>query len=282
MLWLVFAFLTAVFEALKDGFCKKSVKDLDYIYVAWAWKAFSLIFLGPYLIFLPTSVLSLKFVYALIAGGTLNIIATLLYIKAIKVSDLSSTLPMLSFSTLFLLFTSPVMVGDVPDISGIIGVCLIFLGSFILTKTINNKKSTSSYRGPIYMLGVAFVWSIAANIDKIGINASSIFVWAVCVQTFIVFGLTLILFIQKGFKKIITVSSQNLLSFFLIGLFTAIGLSCQFFAITKGLVPYVISIKRLSIVFGVLIGGMFFKETHLKLRLLASVIMFAGIVFIVV
>ncbi len=283
MYWLIFSFLTALCEAAKDGLCKRSVKDLDYLYVAWAWKFFSLFFLIPY-IFLSTFSINLNFFIALISGGILNILATLLYIKAIKVGDLSTTLPMLSFTPLFLLFTSPILVGDVPDLSGFVGVFLIFLGSFVLSRTMQMEKDglKSSLKGPLYMLAVAFVWSIAANMDKIGIKNSSLFLWAISIQSFITFGLTVILLKEKNLKEVIWVSKKNLFSFFLIGFFTALGLSCQFLAISYGLVPYVISIKRLSIVFGVLVGGVFFKEHYLKLRLLASLIMFGGIICIAI
>ncbi len=286
MLWIISAFFTAVFESLKDGLCKKSVADLDYLYVAWAWKTFSVIFLLPYLYFFNLHFININFFIALVAGGGLNIVATLLYIKAIKCSDLSTTLPMLSFTPLFLLLTSPIMVGDIPDPSGFMGVFLIFLGSFILTKSMSSDGSLTegrnSLKGPLYMLAVAFIWSLAANIDKIGIKNSSIFIWALSVQLFISIGLSSIIWAKKGAKDILYTSKNNLNSFVMIGLFTALGLNCQFFAISKGLVPYVISIKRLSIVFGVIMGGVFFKEKHIKVRLLACMIMFAGMVLIVV
>ena len=63
----------------------------------------------------------------------------------------------------------------------------------------------------------------------------------------------------------------------LLGLFTALGLISQMLAINIGLVPYVIAIKRLSIVFGVIVGAVVFKEKDLKLRLCGAIIMLAGV-----
>jgi len=43
-------------------------------------------------------------------------------------------------------------------------------------------------------------------------------------------------------------------------------------------VSYMVSVKRLSILFGVLYGIMFFKETNIKERLLGATVMVSGII----
>jgi uncharacterized membrane protein len=45
-------------------------------------------------------------------------------------------------------------------------------------------------------------------------------------------------------------------------------------------VSYMISVKRLSILFGVLYGVMFFKETNIKERFLGATVMVSGIILI--
>jgi uncharacterized membrane protein len=47
-------------------------------------------------------------------------------------------------------------------------------------------------------------------------------------------------------------------------------------------VSYMVSVKRLSILFGVLYGVMFFKETNIKERFLGATVMISGIIVIVV
>ncbi len=51
-------------------------------------------------------------------------------------------------------------------------------------------------------------------------------------------------------------------------------------AISIGLVPYVIAIKRTSIVLSVIWGGLFFGERGIRQRLLGAVVMLAGVVCI--
>jgi uncharacterized membrane protein len=45
-------------------------------------------------------------------------------------------------------------------------------------------------------------------------------------------------------------------------------------------VSYMVSVKRLSILFGVLYGVMFFKETNIKERFLGATVMVSGIILI--
>ncbi|MEZ4551110.1 MAG: hypothetical protein R2860_06745 [Desulfobacterales bacterium] len=43
---------------------------------------------------------------------------------------------------------------------------------------------------------------------------------------------------------------------------------------------YMVSVKRLSIVFGVIFGGLVFREENFPMRLLGAVLMFSGAVVI--
>ena len=47
-------------------------------------------------------------------------------------------------------------------------------------------------------------------------------------------------------------------------------------------VAYMVSVKRLSILFGVIYGVMLFRETNIKERLLGATVMVSGIVMITV
>ena len=62
--------------------------------------------------------------------------------------------------------------------------------------------------------------------------------------------------------------------------FGAAALAFNMIAITYMLVVYVISIKRLSTVFSVLWGKLFFKEQNIRERLVGTLIMVAGVLLI--
>ncbi len=285
-MWIILSLLTAVCEALKDGLCKKSLKNFDVFTISWVWKVFSLPFILPLIFFTPMpEQIPGEFWMALVVGGSLNILATLLYIRAINQSDLSITLPLLSFTPVFLLFTSPLMVGDVPALWGYVGVFFIFAGSYILgirdrSSVFSPLRALVKEPGARLMLMVALIWSVAANMDKIGVVATSPFFWAVCVQSYISLGLTIVLLFNRPVLR--GRLGGNLKILLLIGFFTGAGFVFQMSAIKLGLVPYVIAIKRTSIIMGVLIGGLYFLEKDLKTRLTAAAVMLAGVFLIAV
>jgi uncharacterized membrane protein len=204
--------------------------------------------------------------------------------RAIKVSDLSITIPLVTFTPLFMLITSPLILGEFPNIYGLAGIVLIVAGSYIL----NFKESSKGYlapfkalvreKGPRLMLLVAFIWSITANLDKIGIQNSSVFFWPVAVNTFIAIGfIPVVLIRSKGKTRQITTNLKTLVP---IGLFHGLMIVFQMVAVSMTLVAYVISIKRTSAVISVVLGSLVFREAGLRERLTGSIIMIAGVLLI--
>ncbi|MCK7484589.1 MAG: hypothetical protein MZU97_02865 [Bacillus subtilis] len=68
----------------------------------------------------------------------------------------------------------------------------------------------------------------------------------------------------------------------LIGLFVAVEAASINVAYTLQIVPYVIAIKRLSIIFMVLYGTLVFSEEEIKKRILGIALMVAGAIIILV
>lgn len=282
MQWFVFAIFTAFFESLKDVSSKKGLKNINEYMVAWSLNFFALPFLIPILFFVGIPSFGDKFWFALIIGGGLNVITTILYMKAIKYSDLSITVPMVSFTPLFLLITSPLIVGEFPTMFGLLGVILIVIGSYVLN--IREKVDRSIFpkiltkKGPRLMLIVAFIWSITSNFDKIGVQNSSPILWAISISIFITLILTPIMLFHN--KKIGIKNLKNIRYLIPVGLFGATSIIFQMIAISLSFVIYVISIKRTSSVISILFGYLIFNEKGITERLLGAFIMITGILLI--
>ncbi|MEX2574528.1 MAG: GRP family sugar transporter [Balneolaceae bacterium] len=284
MTFLIFAFMTAFFESLKDLFGKLGLGQMNEYVISWAMMAFSLPFLLPLLFFIDIPELNNSFFWALIIGGLLNSVSIVLYMRAIKASDLSITIPMITFTPLFLLITSPVMLGEYPSPVGTAGVLLIVFGSYMLNIKQVKKGFFSPFKalfdqpGPLLMLFVAFLWSFSANIDKIGIQNSSPIFWSITVVCFVTVTLLLPMLVtsDKAHKQIY----RQLKALIPLGLFNALGFITQMIAINLALVAYVISIKRGSAILSVLWGYFFLGEAGLRERLLGVIIMVAGVMLI--
>ena len=284
MQWIIYSFLTALFESLKDVLGKKSLEKCNEYIVAYALRLFALPFLLPLLFFTQEIVLGSGFWMALLIGGTLNLITTVLYMKAIKASDLSVTVPMVTFTPLFLLLTSPIIVGEFPPLKGILGILLIVFGSYLLHLKEKHKgilapfKAIITEKGPRLMLVVAFIWSVTSNIDKVGIRNSSVVLWAVAIHIFIIITMVPLVWLTSRYSIHQFVKQRNML--IPLGFIDALKYFFQLAALQFTLVAYVISIKRTSAILCVIFGALIFKEKGIKERLTGSVIMVAGVLLI--
>lgn len=234
--------------------------------------------------------LSSGFLPAVAVTVAINILATILSYRALLTSDLSLCLPMLAFTPVFLLLTSFLILGEVPSLVGFGGILLVGAGSFLLA----TGKSPTSFLAPCVtllrntgvrmMLVVAFLYSISVTYDKVVVETSDpIF------GSSIVFGLLAASFLaittaDRVRGKVMPIptgaSSRSVILLIAIGLVLAVEAISINLAYTLSIVPYVISVKRLSIFFAVLFGGFLLKERSLRPRALGSLVMVAGTVLI--
>ena len=185
--------------------------------------------------------------------------------KAIKQSALSLTVPLVALTPMFLLLTSPFMIGEFPDLSGVLGIVLIVIGSYVLNFNASSRGYFAPFRtllqepGPRLMLITAFLWSITAT------SGMAI----VLIPIMLYKSPRAIQQIPLVYKKLAP-----------IGFFCALTVIFQMLAVSLTLVAHVIAIKRTSTVLSVLWGFLIFKETGLKERLLGASIMISGVLLI--
>ena len=284
-MWLLFAGLNPISESFRNLYSKKaSLNGVDPLMISWFNNLIPVLLFIVSLFFIQLK-FNYRFVFALSMSGLINVVATILYMKAISKGDISTVIPMLCFTPLFLLITSPILVGEFPGFWGVLGIILIVLGSYFLNIDLKSKnvlaplKSLIINKGTRYMFIVAVLWSISANYDKLSIINSSVFQHITFVNIFIFGGITLVLLITKKFKiNEIKKDPKNLI---LMSSFTAATYVLHMTALSLAFVAYVVSLKRSSGVISVLFGHFILDEPHLRQRLLGSLFMLTGVLLIV-
>lgn len=219
---------------------------------------------------------------ALISGG-INIITTVLTLRALKNGELSLVAPILALSPIFLLVTSPIINNQFPTIGGLIGIIVSVSGLY--TMKVQEKKAgwlapfKAVWRsaGAKEALLVAFLYSISANYDSIGSKASSPFFFIMSVNLIIFLSLLLPALKKEGFFRLARENGKRLS---LMSIFMAGETGLQFTAFQYAIVPYVISIKRTSALFSVIWGGKLFKEGEFKERFAGALLVVAGLAII--
>jgi uncharacterized membrane protein len=283
MMWLIYSLLVALFNALKSACAKRSLRNLDAYVVSWFIHALPAMLILSYL-FVPVPIIKPGFYPVLFLDCALSVLATVLYAKSLSRGDLSVTMPLSSFTPMFMLVTSYFMLGEFPDGGGVIGVMLIVIGAYFL----NIKERKNGWKmplvalfrhdGPKLMLGAALVWSVTGNLDKIAVQESSAIFFAFLEN--LVIACMLLPFAWKYLKKQKKEIRKDGVSLVAIGVLSALMLVFQMIALTQTLAVYVIAIKRLGILVAIVLGGLLFKEKEIKTRLLGGAIMVLGVLFI--
>jgi drug/metabolite transporter (DMT)-like permease len=307
MLWIFLALLGAVSNAAYFIIIKKYIAALDPKILTGI--GFTL---GGFLLFVVSAFrgfpdIGPEFFPAVTITVILNICGLSLIFKALSSSDLSLSVPMLSFTPVFLIGTSYLILHEVPSLFGFLGICIIVSGSYVLNISAGHKhvldpvRSMMRNRGSWYMLIVAFLFAVSINFDKIALlNSDPFFGMALTVMSI---GIAF-LFMSAYSRTVRTNQDRDLpdvplkeagqqdlppravpvkqftLLCLLIGLFVAIEAASINMAYTLQIVPYVIAIKRLSIIFMVLYGTIVLSEGDLTKRVIGAAIMVAGAIII--
>jgi uncharacterized membrane protein len=244
-------------ESFKDIHSKGILRDYSPLLLMTNMKILASLFLLPFALLHPQISDYRTFLLVYPINVLLNFFAFYLYFSAIKVSPLSLSLPMLSFSPVLLIFTSRVMLGEELSGMGTLGVFMVFMGSYILNVSkiraglLEPIKAIFKERGSVYILLVVLIWSITANLDKVGVSSSSPIFWSFSMSV----GLGVLGLLALKFRI-----SFNF-PFLYLSLADTLSTLFQMIAISLIPVPYVISIKRLNVLFSSLWGIIFLGES---------------------
>ena len=285
MHWLFFAFLNALFHSISTALGKRGAQKVDAYSAAWSQSFFALLVIVPIAYFTQSfQPVTQMFWVAITVASLLHVCATVLFFKAIKDSPLSLVMPILSLTPVFLLISSPLILGEFPSPLGVVGILVMVVGSYILNLSKRTKgifeplTSIVKEKGTREMFYVAVLWSIASNFDKIGVTSANPILWTVATFSALTFYMTLILLYKRiSFKPIF----RHVSVFAPIGLTIGLSNLFQMIAISMTIVPNVIAMKRTSSLFGIIWGKLFFNETNIKERFLGAAVMLIGVILIV-
>ena len=282
--WVFYALITAFSLATADAISKKAMGRSDEYVIAWVRQGYPLPFLALVFFFIDIPPLDRTFYLSLLFMIPLEIAAIILYVKAIKLSPLSLTIPFLALSPVFITLTAFILLGELPDRSGILGILLIVIGAYLLNIRTTREdllgpiKAIRRERGSIFMIIVALIYSVTATLGKVAVQHSGPIFFGV----FYPFLLTLILSVILWGKGLLPEVLSRPKTFLAIGVFIAIMVLTHFTAISMTDVAYMISVKRVSLIFSVIYGRVLFGEENTGERLIGSMLMIAGVISITI
>jgi len=287
MNWLPLGLICAFSLAAADGLTKRYFAGCSGLQLVFVRLGPATILLLPVALIYPISPVPAVFWWWMVVLVPLEIIAMWLYMLAIRDSPLHLTLPYLAFTPVFNVVTGYVVLGEMVSSRGLCGIVLVMTGGWLLHcgKVRGFKDwmiplaAVFRERGSRLMLMVACIYSLTSVISKEAMQYVTPerfgpFYFALIGVVFIFVGL---LVNGPGNVKI----KGNRWALLGVGVCMAVMIVSHFIAIDRVEVAYFISLKRSSLLFGIVFGYLFFHERNVVRHLLAGVVMLAGMTMVV-
>jgi drug/metabolite transporter (DMT)-like permease len=273
MAWFLVALATAFSEGSKDiFFSQPEMKRVSAIFRAWVISAAALPALAIMLFLtgMPEEIKS-SFWWLVAVQAILLSLAQVLYMRALSLGPVSQTQPILALTPVFLIVTTPLMTNDHVTLFGWLGVILVAIGIYASQHPGRDAETgkiagffspfVEAMRQPgvVSKLGVALIFAITANMDRLCMEASSGPFYLTIVSGLVAVILGGVMLSFPRWMK--TEGEPPRKSMLLVGgSIHACTILLHVWALTFAAVPYVIAVKRLSIVFVSLWGYLVRKE----------------------
>ena len=283
------AILTSILWALFDVVRKKSLLFLSEVKVLLWIVVSQFIF---FLIFLYFSefdiVLKDYFLYALFLI-LLNLVSLYLFLSVLKTGELSTYIPLLSFTPLFSAVYANIILGESLNYLQYVGIFFIIMGAYLLYvnkfSSFKKKKFNLLRNKNFFMvIIVALIWSLTPVLDKECMKYTDIYLHG------FIQSLGMLLFFPLIFIKQITLKSLSLhkkirVNCFILALVVIGFLSTffQLFTLNHIFVAELEALKRsIGIILSLIFGYYIFKEKISLIKVLAVFIILLGVVNIIV
>jgi uncharacterized membrane protein len=283
--WFFLSLLAALSLATSDALTKKFFSDHPPYAMALIRLGYALPWLFISIFFIPLVIPDITFWFCMLIGLPLEAFALYCYMKALKVSPLSLSVPFLAFTPGFIILTGWIILGEKISAGGFWGIVLIIAGAYSL----NISKTRQGIFGPLraiftepgsrLMLCVSFIYAFTATIGKLAITHSNPYFFGVIYNMSLTASMFLFLpaAVKAGPRKNLI---KKPFMGMILGIVVAVSIFSHMLAISMTHVAYMISLKRTSLLFGVIYGAVLFKEEKIAERLTGALIMIAGVMLI--
>ena len=290
-MWVLFAFLSALFAGGTAILVKIGVKDIDSN-VATAIRTIIIVIFTWIMVFVTGSNVSgidTRSAIFLILSGTTTGLSWLCYFRALQLGDINKVVPIDKSSIVLSILLSFILLGETVTVYKITGMLLITIGTYsmIEKKEAENKKienneenkdNDGNYKKSWLFYGVlsALFAALTSILGKIGIkNVDSNYGTALRTIVVLIMAWLVVLVTEKG-KEVQKMNMKTFIFLILSGISTGLSWLCYYRALQDGDVSIVVSIDKLSIVVSVLFSYMVFNEKLSRKSFLGFIGIIAG------
>lgn len=220
-----------------------------------------------------------------VMGGIAGALGNGFLVKALENGDLSVLGPINSYKAVVGIVGGIILLGEMPNIIGLLGIALIVYGSYFVLDTIGERFSWALLKKPEiqFRIWAMILTAIEAVFIKKVILASSATIAFVCWCWFGALFSFLLLFIYrlKPMHEIRKVTVADIKKYIFLVVCVGIMQLTTNYTFDHMPVGYALSLFQLSILISVLLGHRIFKEMGIRRKIIGSVIMITGSVIII-
>jgi len=234
---------------------------------------------------LPPEYFIYMFICALFAVS-----ANTLIVKALGYSDLSLLGPINSYKPIVGMTFGIFMLNEIPNLWGLLGVLMILFGSYFIAENSRSEKTRGIFKNLFYDKGVQlriaalFLSGVEAVFLKKALCYSSplfsMGLW--CFAGFVVSGISSLILLKRKFINEFSELPKNKKTFFMLFVTTGLMQFATLLIFEKMQVSYALALFQISSLVSVFLGYKYFKEKNIKQRIIGSILMIIGAVFIII
>ncbi|MDJ0522906.1 MAG: DMT family transporter [Planctomycetota bacterium] len=207
----------------------------------------------------------------------LQVVANVMFLRALVLSPLSLTIPFLSLTPVFTSLLSLVLLGEELSAAQWGGIVLVVTGALTLHGGVGSLLAgLRRERGSVLMIGVALIWSVTGPLSKLALQHASV-PWHATIQTAgVAVALVTALLVRGGPRRLrVVASARRWLG--ASAVFSLVAFTCELFAIRLIFVGLVEALKRaIGMTSSVVLGRALFHEPITRSKAIAVLLMIAG------
>ncbi len=268
MMWIAFAFLSALFAGITSILAKCGIKKTDSN-VATAIRTVVVLLFSWIMVFVVGSQgtiteISLKTMVFLVLSGLATGASWLCYFKALQQGDINKVVPIDKSSTVLTFILAAILFSEFSWL-GAVGIVLIAVGTFLMIEKKDVVRTDRQGRGWfLYAIGAALFASLTAILGKIGISGVESNL-GTAIRTGVVLVMAwVMIFVTGKQREIGRIEKKELVFICLSGLATGGSWLCYYKALQDGPASVVVPIDKLSILVTVAFSFFVFKEKLTK------------------
>ena len=237
-------------------------------------------------VLLPDWGLPLAAVPYLVVSGVAEALYFLSLGRAYELGDLSVVYPLARSSPLFLFVLAVVFLGEEVSLWGVAGILLVVLGVYMIHlegfSVGEFLRPIKSLRGQAsqFALLTALCTSIYSLVDKLGVTAVAPLAYAFWLDVFVIAFLTPVVVWKWGWGAVAAEWRGSSVKVVISGFLMRFGYILVLLAMALAQVSYILAVRQLSVVLGVVFGVGLLGEKYGKVRLLSSIIIFTGVLIL--